>query len=207
MWGWDARGSDTSSAEYVGRCSCTVRTLSVTVSSLMSVSTIPTGLCPLSRPVSGAHGRPPAVATFPPWPAEMRTADLLAQVPLFSACSKKELQQLAKLAQDIHVDAGHVVVRKGAAGAEFFAIVDGRGRGEPPRQGRGDARAGCVLRRPRAPRQGAPQRDRHRARRRWTSSSWVSASSASILDDSPVFVRKLLVGLAHRLREMDLQDR
>ena len=28
----------------------------------------------------------------------------------------------------------------------------------------------------------------------------------SILDDSPAFVRKLLVGLAHRLRESDLQD-
>ena len=30
---------------------------------------------------------------------------------------------------------------------------------------------------------------------------------STILDDSPVFVRKLLVGLAHRLREMDLQER
>ena len=104
----------------------------------------------------------PTAGYIPPMARRDATTDLLAQVPLFPACSRKELQQLAKLAQDIHVDAGHVVVREGAAGAEFFAIVDGRGRGEPPRQGRRHARAGCVLRRPRAPRQGAPQRDRHR---------------------------------------------
>ena len=49
----------------------------------------------------------------------------LATVPLFSACSKKELQLLAKRTERIHVEPGKVVVREGAAGAEFFVIISG----------------------------------------------------------------------------------
>src|SRR5260221_1044988 len=49
----------------------------------------------------------------------------LAQVPLFSACSKKELQMLAKRAEDVKVDAGKVLVSEGSAGAEFFVILEG----------------------------------------------------------------------------------
>src|SRR5262245_21019773 len=71
------------------------------------------GDCPWSRRISRAPGRP--AWQHSSMARRDATADLLAQVPLFSACSKKELQQLAKLAQDIHVDAGHVVVREGAA--------------------------------------------------------------------------------------------
>ena len=37
--------------------------------------------------------------------------DHLASVPLFSACSKKELQLVAKRAEDVTVEAGKVLVR------------------------------------------------------------------------------------------------
>ena len=100
------------------------------------------------------------VATFLHGPRDA-IADLLAQVPLFSACSKKELQRWRKLAEDIHVDAGHVLVSEGAAGAEFFVIVDGEAE-VTATAGRRDARARRLLRRPRAARPGAAERDRHR---------------------------------------------
>ena len=133
------------------------------------------------------------------------TADLLARVPLFAACSKKELQQLAKLAQEIHVDAGHVIVREGAAGAEFFAIVDGEA--EVSRHGKVVATLGpgaffgdlALLDK-------APRNATVTAKAAMDLIVLGQREFTSILDGSPVFVRKLLVGLAHRLREMDLQD-
>jgi len=137
--------------------------------------------------------------------ARKSAVDHLASVPLFSACSKKELQQLAKLAQDIHVDAGHVVVREGAAGAEFFAIV--AGEAEVSRHGKVVANLGpgaffgdlALLDK-------APRNATVTARTPMDLIVLGQREFGSILDDSPAFVRKLLVGLAHRLREADLQD-
>ncbi len=56
--------------------------------------------------------------------------EALATVPLFSACSKKDLQTVAKSADHLTVAPGKVVVTEGAAGAEFFVILDGRARVE-----------------------------------------------------------------------------
>ena len=49
----------------------------------------------------------------------------LAAVPLFSACSKKDLELVAKRAEDVKVGAGTQLVTEGAAGTEFFVVVDG----------------------------------------------------------------------------------
>ena len=56
--------------------------------------------------------------------------DTLSTVPLFSACSKKELQMVAKSADRVTVPAGKVVVNEGAAGTEFFVILGGQARVE-----------------------------------------------------------------------------
>ena len=50
----------------------------------------------------------------------------LAEVPLFAACSRKDLQQVAKRAEDVKVEAGKVLVSEGSAGAEFFVILEGQ---------------------------------------------------------------------------------
>ena len=59
----------------------------------------------------------------------MRTRDIyldhLAQVPLFSTCSRKDLQKLGKASDEIAVKAGKVLVEEGKPGHEFFLIVDG----------------------------------------------------------------------------------
>jgi CRP/FNR family transcriptional regulator, cyclic AMP receptor protein len=51
--------------------------------------------------------------------------ELLKHVPLFAGCSKKELGEIALLAEEIDVEAGKVLTREGDSGREFFVIVDG----------------------------------------------------------------------------------
>jgi CRP-like cAMP-binding protein len=52
-------------------------------------------------------------------------AEALGRVPLFSALSKKELTQLAKITEDLEVPAGKVLCREGETAREFFVIVEG----------------------------------------------------------------------------------
>ena len=51
--------------------------------------------------------------------------DHLAQVPLFAACSRKELQSIAKASDEVTVPSDKVLVEQGAAGRECFVIVEG----------------------------------------------------------------------------------
>ncbi len=60
--------------------------------------------------------------------------ELLKGVPLFAGCSKKELGEIAQLADEIDVDAGKTLTREGDAGREFFVLVDGEA--EVRRKGR-----------------------------------------------------------------------
>ncbi len=53
-------------------------------------------------------------------------ADALGRAPLFEGLSKDELRALAKVTEDLEVDAGKVLCREGEAAREFFVIVDGR---------------------------------------------------------------------------------
>jgi CRP/FNR family transcriptional regulator, cyclic AMP receptor protein len=52
-------------------------------------------------------------------------ADQLAAVPLFSACSKKERQALARLGRDMTVSTGTVVIHQGELSTDCFVIVSG----------------------------------------------------------------------------------
>jgi CRP-like cAMP-binding protein len=51
--------------------------------------------------------------------------EALKRAPLFSELSKKELAQLARMSDDLEVEAGKVLCREGEIGQEFFVIVDG----------------------------------------------------------------------------------
>jgi CRP/FNR family cyclic AMP-dependent transcriptional regulator len=50
---------------------------------------------------------------------------LLKRVPLFAQCSKKELEQLALVADEIDVREGTVLTSEGDRGREFFVLVEG----------------------------------------------------------------------------------
>ena len=49
----------------------------------------------------------------------------LAAIPLFEGLSKKDLRQIARLANEIDVEEGLVLMEQGAAGREAFVIVEG----------------------------------------------------------------------------------
>ena len=49
----------------------------------------------------------------------------LAEIPLFSALSKRDLTRIAKASNEITVPAGHVLVDQGDAGREAFLIIEG----------------------------------------------------------------------------------
>ena len=51
--------------------------------------------------------------------------ELLRSVPLFSECTKKELADIATLADEVSLPAGTTLIQEGRLGHEFFALVDG----------------------------------------------------------------------------------
>src|SRR4051794_28134425 len=66
----------------------------------------------------------------------------LRRTPLFSELSKKELTLLARMSDDIEVDAGKVLCKEGQIGREFFVIVEGKvevtRKGKPVKRSGGD---------------------------------------------------------------------
>ena len=51
--------------------------------------------------------------------------ELIKGVPLFSGCSKRELLEIAHIADELDMDAGSELTREGARGQEFLVLVDG----------------------------------------------------------------------------------
>jgi CRP/FNR family cyclic AMP-dependent transcriptional regulator len=54
-----------------------------------------------------------------------RKLELISQVPLFARCSKHELEEIAKAADEIDLPEGKVLTREGDRGREFFVLVEG----------------------------------------------------------------------------------
>jgi CRP-like cAMP-binding protein len=52
-------------------------------------------------------------------------ADALGACPFFQGLSRNELLEIAKVTEDLEVDAGKVLTREGQSGSEFFVIIDG----------------------------------------------------------------------------------
>jgi CRP-like cAMP-binding protein len=51
--------------------------------------------------------------------------ELISRVPLFERCSKRELEAIASLADQVEREEGRVLVREGELGREFWVVVDG----------------------------------------------------------------------------------
>lgn len=51
--------------------------------------------------------------------------ELIRKVPLFSQCTKKELAEVAHIADEIDLPAGKELMREGERGREFFVLLDG----------------------------------------------------------------------------------
>jgi len=130
--------------------------------------------------------------------------DELASVSLFSLCSKKELQAVAKATDEMDLPAGRVLCEQGSTGREAFIILEGTA--EVTRNGKRVAIAGpgtCV---------GELSLLDHGPR-----TATVTAQTdlrvlvlgvrefAAILDEAPTIARKLLRSLAGTVRELDTQ--
>jgi CRP/FNR family transcriptional regulator, cyclic AMP receptor protein len=126
----------------------------------------------------------------------------LAQVPLFSACTKDELRKVARRTTDIPVAEGHVLVREGDRGLEFFVIVSGRAK--VTRRGRkvgelgpGDFFGELAL---------LIDADRNATVTALTPMEAIVLSRGEFdaaLAEAPRMTRRLLSGMAQRLAEFD----
>jgi CRP-like cAMP-binding protein len=126
----------------------------------------------------------------------------LARVPLFSRCSKEELKRLAQRTTDMKVDAGQVLIRERQGSYEFFVVVDGkadvsRGGRKVAQLGPGDffGELGLLDR---------DLRDATVIAR--TAMEVIVLSQGEFeaaLEEAPRMTRKLLAGMARRLRELD----
>jgi CRP/FNR family cyclic AMP-dependent transcriptional regulator len=51
--------------------------------------------------------------------------ELIKGVPLFSRCSRRELEEVAQLADEIDLRSGKEMTRQGQRGREFFVLLEG----------------------------------------------------------------------------------
>ncbi len=128
--------------------------------------------------------------------------DHLASVSLFSACSKRELQKIARASDEVSVPAGKVLVEQGDTGRECYIVVSGqaavkRGNRKVATLGPGDC-VGELSLLDHGPRTATVVTD-----------SEVdllvlgSRQFAGVLDEVPSMARKLMAALASRVRELD----
>lgn len=54
-----------------------------------------------------------------------KKVELIRHVPLFSRCTRKELLEIASIADEIDLPEGKVIIREGDRGREFFVLLNG----------------------------------------------------------------------------------
>ena len=134
--------------------------------------------------------------------ARDKKIELLSQVPLFRACTDKELKRIAAIAETVQIGEGEVLTKEGAPGREFYVIAEGKAsvtlRGdELAKLGSGDFFGEMALldESPRAATVTAitPMQ------------AYVVASQdfTTLIEDVPIVARQILKGIAQRLREME----
>jgi CRP-like cAMP-binding protein len=52
--------------------------------------------------------------------------EMLRRVPLLAKCSRRDLQEVASVAQERNLESGYEVTREGTPGREFYVVIDGR---------------------------------------------------------------------------------
>ncbi len=131
-----------------------------------------------------------------------RKIDLLRRVPLFSECSDRELQKIASLTDEIHVDEGKVLTNEGKPGREFFVIAEGKAKATLKRKKLGDLGPGTFF--------GEMALLDHQPRAATVTADTPMRlyvvdplSFASLIDDSPAVARKIMKEIARRLREQE----
>lgn len=135
-------------------------------------------------------------------PRRKSKTGVLKDVWLFSACTNKELGRIASLVDEAEVPEGAVLTKEGATGHEFFAVVGGKAtarlRGKKlASYGPGDFFGEMALL-DQGPRSATIKADSDM-------SLYVldAKSFARLIDHHPAVARKILRGLAQRLRKAE----
>jgi CRP/FNR family cyclic AMP-dependent transcriptional regulator len=126
----------------------------------------------------------------------------LQDVALFSACTDRELTQIARASDEVSVEAGKEIVTEGTPGRDFYMIVEGsasvtRGGAKLADLGPGQYFGEMSLL------DGAPRNATVTATAPTRLLVLGVREFAAVLDSSPGVARKLLQHLAARLREAD----
>lgn len=132
-------------------------------------------------------------------PAMTRFAEQLARLPLFSACSGRDLQRLAKAADELTVPTGTELTAQGGVGREAFVIVEGTAEvtkdGEHAADlGPGDHFGELALL------DGGPRTATVTATSDMTVLVLSKPAFNAVLDEIPTLAHKLLISTARRLR-------
>lgn len=128
--------------------------------------------------------------------------DMLAAVPLFSACNQGELRQIARLGTPISVNSGKVLTAEGTPGREFFLVTNGMaectiGGVHAARFGPGDFFGELALL------DGGPRTATVTAATDMEVVVLDAREFASLLAASPTISAKVMATLARRLRAAD----
>ena len=126
----------------------------------------------------------------------------LASVPLFAACSQKDLQRIARASDEVQIPEGRTLVKQGDIGRECFVLVDGKVKVE--RNGRKLATLGpgayfgelSLLDK-------GPRTATATAETECTVLVLGPREFSGLLDEVPQLAHKLLAALAARIRELD----
>ena len=126
----------------------------------------------------------------------------LASVPLFSQCTKAELKNLARRTADINAEAGQVLIQEGHGAYDFFVIVAGEAEVSRAGQvvaklGAGDYFGELGLLDP------ALRDATVTARSEMELIVLAQWDFEQALEEAPGMTRRLLAGMAHRLRTLD----
>ena len=128
--------------------------------------------------------------------------DHLKSVPLFAACTRKELELIARSGDEIKMTAGTVLVDQGQTGHEAFVVVDGTVTVK--RNGRKIATlgAGAIVGELSLLDHG-PRTARAECETDCTLFVISQRHFLAVLDEVPALAHKLLAALAGRIRELD----
>ncbi len=128
----------------------------------------------------------------------------LRSVKLFGACSKADLHKIARLGGELEYEAGTTVITEGEIAHEFFVIIEGtatvtrKGRAVA-KLGPGDSFGELALLDPQ------PRAATVTARSDLDLLVMGRREFMGLIDEAPLFARKLLSALARRLHAADAQ--
>ena len=130
--------------------------------------------------------------------------DYLASVSLFSACSKRELQAVAKRTDEVTIPAGRTLCEQGTVGREAYVIMSGTAEVRRNKKKVADIGPGTCV--------GELALLDHKPR----TASIIATSDlkvlvigvrefAAIVDEVPPIMHKLMKSMASKIRELDTQ--